>query len=178
MSGDNRLRANAERIDALLGELSAEPRARRTAEALVRVLMESYGGGLKRMLEIAGTEAPAEVFERLCRDETIAHLLILHGLHPWTIERRIEHALERVRPHLGSHGGDVVLIAIEEGVVTLRLEGSCDGCPASALTMKRAIEKALEAAAPEIVEIRLEESEAKPSAEPPRYQECPETIGA
>ena len=81
---------------------------------------------------------------------------MLHGLHPLNVETRIARALDRVRPYLGSHGGDVKLLGVNEGVVHLRLEGSCHGCPSSTVTMKLAIEKAIEEAAPEVVRIEVE----------------------
>jgi Fe-S cluster biogenesis protein NfuA/nitrite reductase/ring-hydroxylating ferredoxin subunit len=61
-----------------------------------------------------------------------------------------------VRPYLGSHGGDVKLLGVKDGVVHLRLEGTCHGCPSSTVTMKLAIEKAIEEAAPEVVRIEVE----------------------
>ncbi len=47
-------------------------------------------------------------------------------------------ALDSVRPYLGSHGGDVELLGVDEdaGAVHLRLLGSCDGCPSSAVTLQ------------------------------------------
>jgi len=82
--------------------------------------------------------------------------LVVHDLHPLDLETRVARALERVRPYLGSHGGDVKLLGVEDGVVLLRLEGSCQGCPSSTVTMKLAIEKAIEEAAPEILRIEVE----------------------
>jgi Fe-S cluster biogenesis protein NfuA/nitrite reductase/ring-hydroxylating ferredoxin subunit len=89
-------------------------------------------------------------------DDLVASLLVLHGLHPLNVEMRIARALDRVRPYLGSHGGDVKLLGVNEGVVHLRLEGSCHGCPSSTVTMKLAIERAIEEAAPEVVRIEVE----------------------
>ncbi len=84
-------------------------------------------------------------------------LLIVHGLHPYPVEQRVEAALERVRPYLGSHGGDVELLGVDDvGVVRLRLLGSCDGCPSSAVTLQLAVEGAVEDAAPEITGIEVE----------------------
>ena len=103
-----------------------------------------------------------EIFDRLAADDLVASLLVLHGLHPLNVETRIARALDRVRPYLGSHGGDVKLLGVKEGVVHLRLEGSCHGCPSSTVTMKLAIEKAIEEAAPEVVRIEVEG--ASPSA--------------
>ena len=64
-----------------------------------------------------------------------------------------------MRPFLGAHGGDVELLDIDAdaGAVQLRLLGSCDGCPSSAVTLQMAVEQAIVEAAPEIVIIDVEE---------------------
>jgi Fe-S cluster biogenesis protein NfuA len=153
------LRSVGDRIEALLAELRAisDPRTRETTEELVRSLLELYGGGLARMMEIV-YESPAggELFGRFAADDLVASVLLLHDLHPEDTETRILRALDGVRPYLGSHGGDVTLLAVEEGVVRLRLEGSCHGCPSSSITMKLAIEKAIGEAAPEVLRIEVE----------------------
>ena len=88
----------------------------------------------------------------------MASLLLVHGLHPYDVETRVEQALDGVRPYLGSHGGDVELLGVtDDGVVRLRLLGSCDGCPSSSVTLKLAVEEAIEAAAPEVDGIEVEE---------------------
>jgi Fe-S cluster biogenesis protein NfuA len=162
------LRAVGDRIEALLAELRAinEPRARETAEELVRSLLELYGGGLARMMEIVyDSAAGAELFDRFAADDLVASLLLLHDLHPEDAESRILRALDGVRPYLGSHGGDVRFLGIDgDGVVRLRLEGSCHGCPSSSITMKLAIEKAIGEAAPEVTRIEVE-GVAEPGAE-------------
>ena len=71
-------------------------------------------------------------------------------LHPIDAETRVKGALDEVRPYLESHGGDVELLGVGEGTVRLRLEGSCSGCPSSAMTLKLAIEDAIHKAAPEV----------------------------
>ena len=165
MPPQQNLRAVGERIDGLLQELGnvADPRIREKAEELVRLLMELYGSALARVMEVINdTGSTAEAFDRLAADDLVASLLVLHGLHPHDVETRILRALDRVRPYLGSHGGDVKLLKVTDGVVHLRLEGSCHGCPSSTLTMKLAIEKAIEEAAPEVARIEVEG--ANPSA--------------
>ncbi len=133
------------------------------AEELVRLVVELYGAGLQRVLEVA-QEAGAltdPVLAALADDELVASLLLVHGLHPYGVEDRVELALTKVRPYLGSHGGDVELLGItDEGVVQLRMKGSCDGCPSSAVTLKLAVETAIEAAAPEIARIEVEPASA------------------
>jgi Fe-S cluster biogenesis protein NfuA len=73
----------------------------------------------------------------------------------------VQGALEEVRPYLRQHGGGVELLGIEDGVVRLRLEGSCNGCPSSAVTLKLAVEEAIQRAAPDVERI-----EAEGAAEP------------
>ncbi len=159
MPATNATRAVGDRIEQLIAELRAinEPRARETAEELVRSLLELYGDGIARMMEIVD-ESPlgGELFVRFAADDLVASILLLHGLHPESAEERIVRALDGVRPYLASHGGDVRLLGIADDVVHLRLEGSCHGCPSSTITMKLAIEKAIEEAAPEIVRIEVE----------------------
>jgi Fe-S cluster biogenesis protein NfuA/nitrite reductase/ring-hydroxylating ferredoxin subunit len=66
-------------------------------------------------------------------------------------------ALEKCRPYLASHGGNVELVSLEEpGVVRLRMQGSCHGCPSSAVTLKLAIEQAIHEAAPDVTAILVE----------------------
>jgi Fe-S cluster biogenesis protein NfuA len=84
-------------------------------------------------------------------------MLLLYGLHPLDIETRIANALEKVRPSLNLHEGNVELLGVNgDGVVRLRLEGNCDGCPSSALTLKHTIEEAIYAAAPDATAIEVE----------------------
>ena len=66
--------------------------------------------------------------------------------------KRVEEALENIRPYLQTDGGDVEVIDITpEMVVRLRLVGSCESCSMSAMTMKAGIEKTIRKAIPEIL---------------------------
>ena len=87
----------------------------------------------------------------------VGNLLVLHDLHPDDVLTRVQAALDRVRPYLGSHAGGVQLLGVDaEGVAHLQLEGSCDGCASSALTVKSAIEDAILVAAPDVVAVEAE----------------------
>lgn len=131
-------------------------------------LVQLYGDALTRIVAaMHATGAFDDLLEQLARDELVSSLLILHGLHPLTTEARIEQALTKVRPYLGSHGGNVELVGLREGVARLRLEGTCHGCPSSQITMKLAVERAIEEAAPEIVGIEVE---GQPAAAAEVYQ--------
>jgi Fe-S cluster biogenesis protein NfuA/nitrite reductase/ring-hydroxylating ferredoxin subunit len=158
MTKARNLRDVGSRIEALLGELRSvdDPAARETAEQLVRSLVEFYGGALERIVEIMDEDAPA-VLLKLAEDPLVGSLLVLHELHPVDVDTRIQQALEQVRPYLGSHAGGVEYLGIDdEGVVRLRLEGSCNGCPSSTVTVKLAIERAIEDAAPEVARVDVE----------------------
>jgi len=158
--GDTDWRAAGERIDTLLDASSAGGIvARERAEELVRLVADLYGAGLERVLEIMHERGHLDdpTLDALAGDDLVASLLLVHGLHPYGVEQRIEQALESVRPYLGSHGGDVELIEVtDDGTVRLRLLGSCDGCPSSSVTLKLAVEGAIEAAAPEIGTIEVQ----------------------
>ncbi len=150
----------AARIETLVQEVAAfpDPRARATAEELVQALLEMYGEGLARLLEItAETEASGlALIDTFASDELLSSLFLLHGLHPLDIETRIMQALDEVRPYLKSHGGNVELVRVEEGVAHLRLQGSCHGCPSSTITLKSAIEEAIYKAAPDLDDLQVE----------------------
>ena len=150
------LRMVGSRIEELLGQIrsTGDPGTAETAEEVVRLVVELYGAGLERTVELAGPEA----LDRLVEDELVASLLVLHGLHPKDTRTRVVEALDQVRPYLGSHAGGVELLGVdpEAGVVRLRLEGSCDGCPSSTQTVKLAIERAIEQAAPEVTAVEVE----------------------
>ena len=175
MSEGQDLRAVGSRIEELLGRIrsAGDPATAETAEEIVRLVVELYGAGLERTVELAGPE----VLERLVGDELVASLLVLHGLHPKDTETRVVEALDQVRPYLGSHAGGVELVGVDpEGVVHLRLEGSCDGCPSSTMTVKLAIERAIEEAAPEVTAVEVEnltrEREPQLLQIKPLYTEC------
>jgi Fe-S cluster biogenesis protein NfuA/nitrite reductase/ring-hydroxylating ferredoxin subunit len=141
-------------VEGLLDELESwpDPAARDKATEMVQALLDLYGEGLARLLPLLGEDARRAAAE----DELVSHLLLLHDLHPVPLPRRVEEALESVRPYLESHGGGVQLVAVEDGVVRLRLHGSCEGCPSSTMTLKLAIEDAIYKVAPDVQDIRAE----------------------
>lgn len=155
--------AMADRVEQLLAgfdTVQTPRRARERAEELVRTIVTLYGEGIERVLSIVHAELADRseaVFERLCDDKFVESLLCLHGLHPIALEDRIDQALQSVLPYIKSHKGNMEVSRIDGDVVYLRLEGSCEGCPASAATLKLAVERAILERVPEIREVRAEE---------------------
>jgi Fe-S cluster biogenesis protein NfuA len=188
MAAAQNLRAVGDQIEQLLDELqlNAEPRTYERAAELLRLVSELYGAGLARVVELA-QDHDADLLESLLDDDLVSSLLLVHGLHPETLARRVDKALTQVRPLLASHGGDVELLAIDvdTGAVRLRLLGSCDGCPSSAVTLKMAVERSILEAAPEILRIEVEEPSQAPDrgspvsfGKKPTYTECPSEMVA
>src|SRR3954452_9376352 len=191
-----------ERVQELLGSLDeiADPVAQSRVQELIGTVLELYGAGLERMLGIledAGDPA-LPIRTALLDDGIVASLLLIHGLYPISLEERITQALDSMRPFLASHGGNVELVSVEEGVARLRLQGSCDGCPSSAATLEHALKEAIDEAAPDLLALEvegavgLEEMQddkpglslpmvqvggtALPMADSP-YTECPSGVG-
>jgi Fe-S cluster biogenesis protein NfuA/nitrite reductase/ring-hydroxylating ferredoxin subunit len=152
---DQELRERVGRIETLLVEIESfeDPEARARTAEMVQTLLELYGEGLGRIVESVGRLGGEDLKDELLGDELIRHLLLLHGLHPVDVETRVLAALDEVRPYLESHGGNVRFLGIEGDVAR---EGSCDGCPSSTMTLKLAIEEAVQKAAPELEGVEAE----------------------
>jgi Fe-S cluster biogenesis protein NfuA len=128
---------------------------RATVTELLQALLQLHGDGLARLLRIIA-QRDIGMLDVLTRDTVVAHLLLLHGLHPVPVEKRVVRALEEVRPLLQSQGGNVELLGIETGVARLRLQGSRHGCLASAMPLKLAIEEAIQKVAPDLEGLEIE----------------------
>lgn len=154
--------SQAARIEALLQEMATfpEPQVRMKIEALLQALLDIYGEGLKRILEvIAQAETTGQaLIERVASDELVGALLLLHGLHPIDFETRLLQALEHIQPMVQSHGGALEFVRFEnDSVAIVRLtSGGCRGCQSSQATLKQEVEEALYSSVPDLDEIRIE----------------------
>jgi Fe-S cluster biogenesis protein NfuA/nitrite reductase/ring-hydroxylating ferredoxin subunit len=126
--------------------------ARAVADELVAAIIALYGEGLERIFAALDDD----VRDRLSEDGVVASLMLIHGLYPIDLETRVLEALDSVRPYMESHGGDVELVSISDGVARMRLVGHCEGCPASEATLELAIKKALEETAPDLEGLEVE----------------------
>jgi Fe-S cluster biogenesis protein NfuA len=172
------------RVEELVAALEAapDPQVREQTRELIQTLLDLHASGLERILESvhnSGTQGAA-VIDELGRDELVSGVLLLHGLHPLDLETRVRDALETVSPRLGLHGGSVELVsASADGAVRIRLEGNCNGCPSSRVTLHSTIEEELYRAAPDITSLEVEgASDLHAPANParvPAFTECPTT---
>jgi len=134
------------RIDTLVAELEgvADPAVKAAAKELVASVMELNAAGFERVVEVAARygEAGARLIDGLIRDEAVASLLILYGLHPQDFETRVRRALKNFE--------DVQVLFIEEGRVGLRMD--------SHARSESALRQAVYVAAPDLVDLTIEGS--------------------
>jgi Fe-S cluster biogenesis protein NfuA len=163
-----------ERVQQLSEQLEElpDPRTRELASELVSAVIAMYGDGLERILAAISEvgEPGTAIFDRLTEDGAVSSLLLIHDLYPVALHERVLEALDTVRPYMESHGGNVELVALTDGVARLELQGSCNGCSASRATLEQAIEQALAEHAPDLAGLEVSgvvDATPAPGAPPP-----------
>lgn len=72
-----------------------------------------------------------------------------------TLQERVAHVLNLIRPAVQADGGDVELVDVSaDGVVRIRLHGACVGCPSSRITLQVGIERNLKVNVPEVKSVQ------------------------
>ena len=158
---EREFQARSQEVEELVKKLerAGDPQLHATALELVQSVIDLHGAALERMLEVLSrNRAGEDALRDAIKDDLVASMFLLHGLHPDGIETRVLRALDKARPYLQSHGGDVELISIEDGILRVRLQGTCGSCSSSALTLKTAVEDAVYEVAPDILEIIAEDA--------------------
>jgi Fe-S cluster biogenesis protein NfuA len=147
-----RVQQLSEQVDEL-----PDPRARALASELVSAVIAMYGDGLERIVAAIDEsgQAAAPIMARLTEDGAVSSLLLIHDLYPVDLQERVLEALDTVRPYMESHGGNVELVSLDDGVARLALRGSCNGCSASRATLEQAIEQALAEHAPDLAGLEV-----------------------
>jgi len=141
--------ATVRRIEELIETLGkADPQLRGVAEETIRLLMQVYGAAFSRIIDTIGSGAAAE----LADDKLVSSLLLLHGLHPVPVEKRIQDALRRVERRLD--GAHLVLAEIADDAVRVRVEWNGSSAPRGGLAA--AIEHAVSESAPEIEAVEVQ----------------------
>ena len=162
--GDD-INSRGERIQRLLGRVEAlpYPGARELIHECMEAVLGFYGAGLKRVLQVVSEDGAEgrKVYRDLIHDDVVKGLLLIHDLHPLNLEARLLEALDKVRPYLKSHGGNVELISLENDVARLRLQGTCQSCASSSVTLELAIRHAIEQACPDLAHFEVEGVEEK-----------------
>jgi Fe-S cluster biogenesis protein NfuA len=148
------------KIQQLIEQVEAFPD--KNASVLLHECLQSvlalYGEGWARVLQLvknAGADGE-KIHNAFIHDRLVRSLLLIHGLHPQSLETRLQEALGKIRPYLQSHGGNVELISLENDVAKLRLQGTCKTCPSSTITLELAVRQAIEAACPDLLGFEVE----------------------
>jgi Fe-S cluster biogenesis protein NfuA/nitrite reductase/ring-hydroxylating ferredoxin subunit len=157
---DSDINVQGERIQKLLERIEAlpYPGAKELMQECMEAVLAFYGQGLNRILQVvegAGTDG-RRVYQDFIQDDVIKGLLLIHDLHPLDLPTRLLGALDKVRPYLKSHGGNVELISLENDVAKLRLQGTCKSCASSSVTLELAIRQAIEQGCPDLVHFEVE----------------------
>jgi Fe-S cluster biogenesis protein NfuA/nitrite reductase/ring-hydroxylating ferredoxin subunit len=141
-----------ERLESLFATWDDSQQAAVGAYKLAIEALE--GEALRRLIRALKTDPAAlAAMKGAIADEVVYAVLRRHQIVKPSLNERVEAALEGVRPMLASHGGDVELVKVNPPQVEVRFIGSCDGCPASALTFHAGVKKAVQEACPEITNI-------------------------
>jgi hypothetical protein len=146
-----------ERLEALIREMEhgAETPARARAREIVRAVLELHAAGLRTMMDLARA-SDAALADRLARDPRVAGLLLLHGLHPDDVETRVRGAVDALTPLLQGQGAALVLHSTAAGIVRLRLERAPGRSGLSADALRRRVEEAIIAAAPDVTGVEID----------------------
>ena len=166
MPGQPEFQQRIQSIERMLAEIegSADPSLRTSVQQLVQLVMDLHGAGIERMIElIRGDAGGGEgLIYKLGRDELVASLLVLYGLHPSTLEARITEGLDKARARLRSHQSEVELLSSQDGAVRLRLHANGHGCGSTPQALKEMIEDAVYQSAPDIASLFIEDAGTKP----------------
>jgi Fe-S cluster biogenesis protein NfuA len=161
-------RRMAARLQELVDRVQAQPNpaARALLQECLQTLLGFYGEGLARMLAHLQASGPdgERILQRLLQDHVVSGLLLIHGLHPVALETRLHAALSKVRPYMQSHGGNIELLGLENDVARVRLQGTCQSCPSSNITLELAVRRAIEEACPDLLGFEVENGTPAPTS--------------
>lgn len=147
----------AERVDRAIAEVQAmDPAARGKAMTLKSTIEEFHKAGLTQIVrKLKGDPNGKQLLFELVEDPTVYALFTMHGLVRADLKTRVSRTIEMVRPYMQSHGGDVTLIDVRERVAYVRLDGNCNGCSMSTVTLRNTVEESLREYVPEIEKVEV-----------------------
>ncbi len=153
-----------EQLNILLESVEQHPdeQVRNHVRALVYTLLDLHHGALQRIVEIVSVQPDGDAtLQELVRDELVQAVLMVHELLPYSLEERIENALETAREQLRTYGAGVEIVSVNNGVALLKLMGSSATANVSTSILKAEIEHAVHAVAPDLLDIEYEDTIAR-----------------
>ena len=151
----------AKRVDdAVAAVADLDPAARKVAEELQAAVEGVHRAGLVTIVRrLRADDATRAALFELADDPVVHLLLTLHGIIRPDPVTHANQVLDSVRPQLHSHGGDVSLVRLENGTAFVRLEGACNGCSMSSVTLRNLVEEALVQGVPAITAVEVVKGE-------------------
>lgn len=137
------------------------PEVQERVFTMLQLIDALHREGLARLMRFLPKNEQAGWLERAAKDPAVSTLLTLYDLLPGDPVLQAERALDSIRPYLHSHGGEVEVLAADDGLVHLRLSGSCQGCVGSAITLQRGVEQALADGFPGFKGIQVHEQQTE-----------------
>ena len=147
----------AERVDQAIAEVQAlEPPARNKAMALKSTIEEFHKAGLTQIVrKLKNDPNGKQLLFELVENPTVYALFTMHGLVRADLKTRVSRTIEMVRPYMQSHGGDVTLLEVKDKTAFVRLDGNCNGCSMSSVTLRNTVEESLREYVPEIERVEV-----------------------
>ncbi len=156
--------AVGQQLDALVQAFEALPfpEVRAMAFDMLQAVDSMHREALWRLVAFFHAHGQGDLLDHAAQDPIIHTLLLLYDLVPSEERTQVEAALDLVRPYMQSHGGEIEVLHVEDGVVHVRLSGACHGCAGSAMTLKRGVEAALRQGFPGFRGMEVHEPEIPP----------------
>ncbi len=154
---DDELENLAEQVDRAITDVqSLEPEARTKAMALKTAIEEFHKAGLTHIVKTLKNDPDGKplLFD-LVDEPTVYALFVMHGLVRGDLQTQVSRAIDLVRPYMQSHGGDVHLVRVEGKTAYVRLQGNCNGCSMSSVTLQNTVEESLREHVPEIETVEV-----------------------
>lgn len=153
-------RDRTKRIEEIIEEINhfPNPAAKVLMQECLESLLSLYGEGLGKIVAVLNGDGAdgQRLLARMLEDSLVRGLFLIHDLHPSDLETRLKEALEKVRPYMQSHGGNVEIIGLDGDFARLRLLGACKTCPSSRMTLELAVRKAVEESCPDLAGFEVE----------------------
>ncbi len=151
-----------DRLEELIAEVEAlDDGVRDTVFELLDGVDALHRLAITRLADVVGDVEPLRQ-----ADPAVAWLLEAYGVGV-DDTAAASTALERIRPYLHEHGGEVEVLGVEHGVVRVQLSGACSGCTSAAVTLRDGVEEALREGMPGFVAMEVAPDSGAPSHPPP-----------
>lgn len=157
-------------VSELVEEAMTDPKVASKLQEILDWLDAFHREGIGSLVEMIRDWRGELFLERAAANPAVNALLGFYGLgvdlDQVQTHRTVQMALDDVRPYVHSHGGDIEVLEISDGVVRLQMHGTCDGCTASDVTIKERIEVVLHEKWPQFRRVEVEKATADPHPPP------------